>query len=177
MLRVVLAVVLSVALLGVAMPVVEDARAERTSHLVEGELSRLADRTVGLAGTEETGPGGVPRRVVTLSLPAGGFGAAPIDYVAIGGVPDCGTPRDTDHGDVVAYRLQGGDVRVRHVPVDLRVVTEGRVRDDEDPLLLRGDARVTLSLVDRRSGRTVLVERGPVGAPAAVVRSSGDRRA
>lgn len=177
MLRVVLAVVLSTALLGISMPVVEDARAERTSHLVEGELSRLAERAIGLETTEETGPGGAPRRVVSLSLPAEGLAAAPIDYAAIGGVPDCRAPRDTGHGDVIAYRLQGGDARVRHVPVDIRVVTEGRVRGDEDPLILRGDARVTLSLVDRRTGPTVLVRRGLTSAPGAVVRSRGGRRA
>lgn len=177
MLRVVLAVVLSVALLGVTMPVVEDARAERTSHLAEGELSRLAERTIGLATTEETGPGGAPRRVVTLSLPDGTFAAAPIDYVAIGGIPDCRPSRDTRYGDVVAYRLQGGVTRVRQVPVDLRVVTEGRVLDDEDPLLLRGDARVTLSLVNREAGPTVLVRRDTTSARASVVRTYGDRRA
>lgn len=177
MLRAVLAVVLSVALLGVATPVVEDARVQRSSHLVEGELSRVAERTIGLAATEETGPGAAPRRVVALSLPSGEFVTAPIDYVAIGGVPDCRTPRDTERSDVVAYKLRGADAHVRTVPVDLRVVTDGRVRDDEDPLVLRGDARVALSLADRDAGPTVLVRRGGAVTPATTGRQQGDRRA
>lgn len=181
MLRVVLAVVLSVALLGVAMPVVEDARAERTSSLAEGELARLAERATGLAATEEPGPGGDPRRIVDLSLPESGIAAAPIDFLAVGGVPversepgtrrtdspgdgsRCVAPPDTPHGDVVAYRLEGGDTHVRQVPVDVRVVTDGRVRDDGEPLVLRGDARLTLSLVDRDGESTVLVHRGDTG--------------
>lgn len=177
MLRVVLAVVLALALLGVARPVVDDARAERTGRLAEGELARVTERATGLAGSEETGPGGAPRRVVTLSVPDGGLAAAPIDFVAIGGVPVCGTSRDTPHGDVVAYRVQGGDTRVGHVPVDLRVVTDDRVRGDEDPLVLRGDARVSLSLVDSEGGRTVLVRRGGAGAPSVAVEATGGRRA
>lgn len=177
MIRVLLAVVLSVALLGVAMPVVEDARAERTSSSAEGELTRLSDRAVELATTEEAGPGGVPRRVIAVSLPEAGMAATPIDYVAIGGVPDCGMARDTDHGDVVAYRLQGGDVHARYVSVDLRIVTDGRVRDDGDPLILRGDARVSLSLVDDGADPTVLVRRDTGDSTTPVRRTEGDRRA
>lgn len=177
MLRVVLAVLFSVALFGVAVPVVEDARAERTGSVVEGELTRLGERAAGLESTEETGPAGSPRRVVSLSLPDGGVAAAPIDYVAIGGLPGCGSPRDTAYGDVVAYRTRGDEARVGHLPVDVRVVTGGRVRGDEDPLVLRGDATVTLTLVDRDGTRTVLVRRGTVAPALVAVREWGGRRA
>lgn len=173
MLRAVLAVVLAVALLGVAMPAVDEARADRTSHLAAGELSRLSERTTGLAATEEVGPDATARRVVSLSVPGAGFTTAPLEYVAVGGVPDCGRPRDTAEGDVVAYRLRGGAPQVRHVPVDLRVVTGGRVRGDEDPLVLRGDAHLTLSLVSRGGERTVLVRRGRTSEPVDPDRSRG----
>lgn len=177
MLRVVLAVLLAVALLGVAMPVVEDARADRTSTLAAGELSRLAERATGLAASGETGPDAASRRTVDLSLPAGGFATAPLAYAAVGGLPDCDAPGDTAAGDVVAYRLVGGDTRVRHVPVDVRVVEAGQVRDDDEPLVLRGDASLTLALVETGGTRTVLVGRTGTVEGAAVEPAAGGRGA
>lgn len=159
MLRVVLAVLLAVALLGAAMPVVEDARADRTSTLAAGELSRLAERATGLAAGGEAGPDAGSRRTVDLSLPDGGFATAPLAYAAVGGLPDCDAPGDTGAGDVVAYRLVGGEPRVRHVPVDVRVVEAGQARDDDEPLVLRGDASLTLALVEDEGPPTVLVGR------------------
>lgn len=164
MLRTVLAVLLAVALLAVAAPGIEQARADRTAALVEGELTRIAERATGLAA-EETGGAAPARRTVSLSLPDG-VAAAPVAYVAIGGVPGCGAARDTAHGDVVAYRLEGGEPMVRHLPVDLRVATDRTVDDDDEPLVLRGDARLRLTLDVRDGVRTVLVERAG-GQPTA----------
>jgi hypothetical protein len=158
-LRVVLAVVLAIALLAVALPAVERARTQRSADLAEGSLARVAERATGLAATDAATDGGAARRVVSVTVPAGGPGTAPVAYLAVGGAPDCATPRDASGGDVVAYRLRGGPTRVRHLAVDLRVRTGGRLRDDDDPLVLRDDARLVLSLVGTDGGSRVVVER------------------
>lgn len=173
MLRVVLAAAIAVALLGAAMPVIEDARADRSGQIASSTLTRLSERAAGLVATEETGPGPPARRVLSIGVPDRGFATAPLDYVAIGGVPDCNTSRDTARGDVVAYRVRGGAPRIGDVPVDLRVVDGGRVRDDEDPLVLRGDARLALSLVDRDGTPTVLVGRAGSDASGADAATGG----
>jgi hypothetical protein len=158
-LRVVLAVLLAAALLTAATPAVQGARERATADRATSSLSRVSERATGLAATDEVTPRGAAKRHLRLALPDGGFGHAPLEYLSIGGVPDCGTPRDTDAGDVVAYQVRGGEPRVVHVPVDLRVVTDGRVRDDDESLVLHGDASLTLALVDV-GGPTVLVGRG-----------------
>jgi hypothetical protein len=158
-LRVVLAVLLAVALVGVAVPAVERARAERAADLAEGSLARVAERATGLAAAEEATGGGAARRTLSVSVPSGGLATGAVDYLAVGGAPNCMTPEDTASGDVVVYRLAGGAVRVRYLPVDLRVVGDGQTGDD-DPLVLREDAVVTLSLVRDGDQRRVHVQRG-----------------
>lgn len=160
MLRVVLAGVLAAALLAAAMPTIDAARERATAEQAGSTLSRIHERAVGLVRTEEPTADGAARRHLSIALPDRGFARAPVAYLAIGGIPDCGTNHDTAAGDVVAYRVKGGPVRVAHVPVDMRVVTDGRVRDDEDPLVLRGDARLTMALVSRNGRPTVLVGLG-----------------
>jgi hypothetical protein len=178
-LRVVLAAVLAVALLAVALPAIERARTQRSADLAEGSLALVAERATGLAAADEPTGGGAARRVLAVTVPAGGLGTAPVAYLAVGGAPDCATPRDASGGDVVAYRLRGGPTRVRHLPVDLRVRTGGRLRDDDDPLVLREDARLVLSLVGTGGDSHVLVERdrqvtgGGSGAENPDARSSG----
>jgi hypothetical protein len=169
-LRVVLAVLLAAALLAAATPAVQGARERATADRATSSLSRVSERATGLVASAEATPRGAARRHLRLALPDGGFAHAPLEYLAIGGVPDCETPEDTDAGDVVAYRLRGGDPRVAHVPVDLRVVTDGRVRDDDESLVLRGDASLTLALVDD-DGPTVLVGRG--STPFETIREGG----
>lgn len=160
MLRVVLAALVAVALLGVAAPAVEDAREERSARLLAGELDALAAAAVDLSEREEAAPpNAAARRVRSVRVPGDGLAEAPVAYVAVGGLPDRDPARE-GRGDVLAYRLVGSDPRVRHVPVDLRVRgPDGTVRTDGTPLVLRGDARVTLSLVERDGGRVVLVRR------------------
>jgi len=161
MLRVVLAALLALALVAAAMPAVEAARERRAADGAESTLTRVVERATALAATEEATPGAAARRSLDLSAPDGGVATAAVDYLAVGGVPGCGSPRDTDGGDVVAYRLRDGHPRVAHLPVDLRVVAAGTLRDDDEPLVVRGDARLALALATVDGRRTVLVGRGP----------------
>lgn len=175
MLRTVLAVLLGVALLAAAAPVVEDARERRTADLAAAELSRVSERATGLAARDAATADGAARRVLRVSVPDGGPATAALDYAAVGGVPGCGSPRDTAAGDVVAYRLRGGDPQVATLPVDLRAVTDGRVRDDGTPLVVRGDARLTLTLVAADGATRVRVRR--TGAPRPPDADGGGRGA
>lgn len=165
MLRAVLAVTLAVALLGVAGPAIDDARTGSTERRIDGQLDALAASAETLRECEpavDPGERGA-RRVRSLSLPAASVTSAPVEYVAIGGIPEGRSDRDTTRTDVLAYAVEGGRQHVELVDVPIRVAVRGEdgwtIRGDGEPLVLRGDgtARVTLTLV-RLDGRpTVLV--------------------
>lgn len=161
MLREVLAVLLATALVVAAMPAVEAARERNAAGRAEASLTRVQEVATRLAATEEASPGGAARRTLSLSVPTGGFASSSVAYLAVGGLPDCETPRDTAGTDVIAYRLAGGPVRVASVPIDLRVVADGTLLADAEPLVVRGDARLTLALVAGDDGPTVVAGRGP----------------
>ncbi len=169
--RTVLAVVLAVALCSISYPAIEDARKTRAEHYAEGELTTLENAVIDLEDESAVSlgqPGA--RQIVALSLPPETATAADIEFVAIGGIPGERNPRRKDvHGDILAYRVEGGDTRVRHVPFDLRVATRepssnrGRwhIESDRTPLVVRDAKRanVALLLVKRRGKRVVLVTR------------------
>ena len=122
MLRVVLGVALAVALVAAATPALEDARTDRTERLAERELGRVGTAAESLAREEAPGA----RRTLTLSLPADSPTAAPVAYVALGGLPadvsavEESVVTDTAEGDVLAVRVAGGRRHVRRVGVDLK---------------------------------------------------------
>lgn len=161
MLRAVLAVALAVALAGVTLSALADARDERSARLVEGELNALEGAAVDLAETEEVAArDAAARRTLFVTVPGRGLAETRVEYVSIGGVPDAERVAGGERGDVLAYRLAGGDVRIRRVPVALRAVgPDGTVLPAGTPLVVRGDARLTLSLVEVDGDRAVLVER------------------
>lgn len=206
MIRAVLAVLLAVALLGVSFPVLEDARKERSSTLAESQLDAIEAAAVELVDSEEAvelddsgsitagDETSVPpdhyvasRRSLSVDVPNRGLTEAPVEYVAIGGVPPEVRPADDDAGDgvdagggvdvedgvdvgggddvddgggVLGYRVADGDVRIRHAPVVFRVVEpNGTIASSGTPLVLYGDAELTLWLVELDGDRVVLVRR------------------
>lgn len=162
MIRVVLAVVLATALVGVGMGALERARPERTGRLVDAEVDRLADAAADLQRSEPAVARRslAARRHLFLDVSDGGFVASPVDYVAIGGLPGRPVPGDDASGDVVAYRIAGGEPVVRRLPVDLRAAGPTGLLPDDQPLVLRGPADLTLSLLRRGGRRLVAVARG-----------------
>ena len=158
MLRAVLAVLLAAALVGVSMGALQDARQTRSDRLAAGEVGALRDAAVGLQQSAAPAPRAAvaARRVVDVAVPTGGFTEAPVAYVAVGGRPGKPVPGDDGGSDVVAYRLADGPPRTTRLPVDVRAAGRG---GDDTPLVLRGPARVALSLVERRDRPVVLVER------------------
>lgn len=168
--RVLTAAALAVALLSAVLPAVDAAREDRADSLVRGELDRL-ERAARSLETDDVVGKGVPgaRRTVELSIPRASWAAAPVAYVAVGGVPvveagsKTGTgaapPASDDAAEaVVAYRLRDGTPRT--VRVD-----DPRLRTPDGPVVLGpGRHRLVLSLTrvrgDGRPRTAVVVRRG-----------------
>jgi hypothetical protein len=166
--RLVLAVVLAVAMLAAATTALEDARRSRGQTLADGAASRIVGAAEDLVRSESsvaTWPDAA-RRVVEVTVPAGGLTETGTSYVAVGGVPGRGSPADTDRTDVVAYRLVGGEPRVHTLPVDVRVPSDRssgktdrvQLAPDDEPLVLRSSSTVRLGLLER-AGRPVVLAR------------------
>ncbi|MFC5367038.1 DUF7311 family protein [Salinirubrum litoreum] len=157
MIRAVLAVCLAVSLLGVALPAVENASSDHSARLADAELTRLRATLTDLAATDDALPADSPgaRRLVTLRIPTPDLTAAPVAYLAVGGVPDSDSrPGTGSTPDRLAYRLDGGQPRTITVPVDLRTA-------DRDPLVFRspGRHRLRCRLLADDAGVGVHVER------------------
>ena len=111
MIRVVLAVVLLVAVTGVALSAVETGRRDRTAARLDAGVERVERAARLLVDRDDPTAAGVPgaSRTVTLRLPARSLANAGVARVAL---------RGTD--DEVRYRLDGGRTRRHALPVDLR---------------------------------------------------------
>jgi hypothetical protein len=150
--RAVLAVAVATALLGVAIPALEDARSDRSARLVRGEVAAIERAADSLLAADETAPSRGARRVVDVSLPEGSWSNADVDELGIRG--SAGTWRNRS---TVRYRVDGGSSR--SVEVDAPLYTPDGVVDVPGD----GTSRVVLELV-RVEGR-----------PAVAVRVSGPR--
>ncbi|MFB6301443.1 MAG: hypothetical protein ABEH78_01070 [Haloferacaceae archaeon] len=150
MIRVLLALLLTVALAGVAFQAIERGRIDRTATRLDAAADRLARAASLLVARDDPTASGVPgaRRVVRLDLPERSLAAAPVASFAVNGSD--GAP---EAGGWIRYRVAGArPTRVR-VPVDLRT--------PDGPLVYAGGGRrrFVLRLV-ADGGPTVVVERG-----------------
>lgn len=139
--RLVLAVVVAAALLGAAVPVVEDARHDLATTIADRSVQTLADAVDDLHRSSDPVPRGVPGpiRVVQVEVPADGtitVGAATTDPAI-----------DGPSGDVIAYRVSTNATGREPVDVDVRSVENGRVSPDDDALEIRETGRVVLRYV------------------------------
>jgi hypothetical protein len=162
--RVALAVVLAAALVAASLPAVEQARVRASDEAARHSAHAVADAARDLARESDPVPGTAgARRTVALDFPRRSLARAEVAYLVVGGRPDGSAPRDTADGDVIAYRVRGGPVRSVRVPIDLRVVRNGSVQPDHVPLVVRGDARLTLRLGLRDGHPVVVVSPGSTG--------------
>lgn len=163
MIRTVLAVVLSAALLAAAQPAVDDAAADRSEAQIRSDLESLDAAATDLARGEEVAPvGPSARRSVTVDLPHPGVGAARVRRVVVS--PSNRTYR---------FRVAGRPTEV--VQGTVPVVTESG-----EPLVLRGAGTHRLVLSLRRDGaeRRVVARRArATGAPAPSDRRREGQRA
>lgn len=151
MIRVLLAAVLSVAVLGASLPAVADARADRTATALDADADRLAAAGTALAYDSDPtrDPSVAPARAVTFSLPTPTWTSAGAEFVAAGGVPG-----GSGNRSVVTYRVGDRETTRRlSLPVPLRT--------PDGPVVLRGrgDRSVTLSLRATPDGPVVAVSR------------------
>ncbi|MFB6168633.1 MAG: ABC transporter [Haloferacaceae archaeon] len=151
MIRVALAVVLLVAVAGVAFSAVDAGRHDRTAARLDAGVERVERAARLLVDRDDPTATGVPgaRRVVSLRLPARSLANAGVARVALRG-----------GDDEVRYRLDGGRARRHALPVDLRT--------PDGPVVLHtaGRHRLRLGLVGTPAG--VRVARAGPGGEARV---------
>lgn len=152
--RVLLAVLVTAALVAAAAPAVHDAKQAVAASRTHRATERLHDAVMDIALTSDPVPRGVPgaTRVVRVDPSEAGDDAA----IVVGGGP--GTePIDGNRSDAVTGIGPSGSVRRSRVPVDVRVVVDGRVRPDDRGWEIRGSRRVVLRyvLLDGRPTVTV----------------------
>ncbi|MFB6105491.1 MAG: hypothetical protein ABEJ70_00820 [Halobacteriaceae archaeon] len=158
--RVVLTVVFALALVGAALPAVQDARHDAAARAGDRQVDALEDAVGGLVRSSDAVGPGLPAatRRVRLRVPARDAGSVGVAAVSVGGLPNDTAPGDGPRRDVVAVRVRGRPVRVVHVDADLRM---GDVdAPDARPLVCRADCAVTLRYVRGPDHRVVVVERG-----------------
>jgi len=83
MIRVVLAVVLTTALLGASLPAIDEARRDHTETTVGTELRAIERVATDLLNTDDPTEDGA-RRVIEIRLPARSWSDAGVDAVTIG---------------------------------------------------------------------------------------------
>ena len=153
MIRAVLAVSLSAALVAAVAPAIEDARAARTERLVERDLDRIERAAASLVHEDEPGA----RRTLTVSLPSESPTAAGVEFVAIGGLPADRVGADSADSNVLAYRITDGRRHVSRISTDVRTVGPEADHDDGAPLVLSGGETYRLVLrLDRREGASTV---------------------
>jgi len=147
MLRVVVAVALAVALLGVAMPVVETARVEHADARVGAELDELIATATLLEERNDPAPPGVDgaRRTVVLSFPGPSWATASVDSLVVPG------PADQQPPGTITWRVAGGHESTRYASVPLVGPPGGFV------LKRGGRQEVVLELASRDGRQVVLV--------------------
>jgi len=85
MMRHIVAVLMTLALISVSMPVIDDVAADRSQKALETELAKIQDSAEALSNDEEQARGNTnnPQRIVTLEFPEKSFTTRPVETVRI----------------------------------------------------------------------------------------------
>jgi len=162
-LRVVVVVVLTTALLGVTMTGLETAQRDRSSAVVARDVDRVVtvieDVAAREAAVDPDEQGG--RRLVTLRIPPRDWAHARVRSISIG-VPTDRPPAQSGDaqstgGSAIVWQISGG-VERRHTLPGIRVASgnsPGQPLRLEEP----GVHRLAVSLIDWRGNRTVILHR------------------
>lgn len=153
MIRYVLAVLLTVAIVGMAMPVVNDAAVDGSEGQVRAEIAAIEDAAVSLAENEVVPPEGVEResarRVVEVRFPGKSLTSRAVRFVRI-------EPNYEAGFSTVTYAV--GDRPTKTTRIDALLVDS-----ENESLRLGGSERRTLELRlerDEADNRVVVVRRG-----------------
>lgn len=145
--RTVLTVAVAAALLGASLPVIAEARADRTEAGLESAATRVTDVAADLVATEDPVPAGErgASRTVSVTLPQAGPVTARATYLSIGGGPNVSAP------STIGYRAAGRPPR--------RLQTAFRFVTGSTPLVLAPGRHVLrLTVVDLPTGVGVRVD-------------------
>lgn len=141
MIRYVVAIILTVALVGVGLAGVDYAATANSDQAVTGGVTELEDAATSLLQDDELPPEGHlgPKRWVTIEMPDRSLTEKPVEHFEI---------RRIDDHSVVRYRIGSGPAKTRTMNVPITNVTGGDVvelgggrdhelrlslvRDDED---------------------------------------------
>lgn len=147
MIRAVLAVVLSVALVGASLPAIEDVRRERATADVERQVDRLETAARTLLRTEDATRGPGARRTMTVVLPERTWSRASISSLHV-------RELQRARGLAISWQVAGAGNRSRLVAgLPLALASNGSVR-------LGGPGRHrTVLALQRRDGRRVVTIR------------------
>ncbi|QCS41611.1 hypothetical protein [Natrinema versiforme] len=150
MIRYVVAIVLTVALVVLAVPAIERGASMNSQRQVDASIAAIDDAATSLAESEELSPDGHPdpRRVVDVTLPRGSLTTESVDHFEI-------TPRENGSYSAVRYVLEDGTTRetvigepiVRNDPADNESVELGGT----------GGVRLALTLQADDNGDPVVV--------------------
>lgn len=148
MIRAVLAVILTVALIGVSLPAIDDARHDHADSIVRGEVDQFEQAATNLLDEDDPTAGEAgARRFVTLSVPTRSWTDARVDTVAIAASPN-------GSGGKVSWTFDRGTEQVRWLP-DVPIRTPAG-----DALVLEsaGNHQLVLSLDGTRERPVVTVQ-------------------
>ncbi|MBX0288078.1 DUF7311 family protein [Haloarcula salinisoli] len=97
MMRHVVAVLMTIALVSVSLPVIDDVAADRSQQTLETELSQIRNSAESLSHEEENARANTsnPRRIVELDFPDASFTTKPVETARITPNHDAGTTRIT----------------------------------------------------------------------------------
>lgn len=150
-LRVVLSVLLSTALVGVSLPAIDQAALEATDTRVQADLRQFQSAVQTLPQqTDPVGPDdALIHQTITLTLPEKSWTSAPLEYVQI---------EPTRTGGILRWQVNGGHehtIFVEKVPIQTPESATGI------HLTKPGTHRLSLTLVERNEERVVVLRRLP----------------
>ena len=145
MVRLVLAAVVTGALLAVSTPAISAAGVERTDATLERQLGALSDRLEHLVAADDPGQGASARVVATLRLPGRSLTSAGVERVAF---------REREGVGVVTWQVGAGH-RGRHLLVDAPLHPVGGALT----LAAAGTHRLAFELTGRDGAPVVTVRR------------------
>ncbi|MFC7141672.1 hypothetical protein ACFQMA_17770 [Halosimplex aquaticum] len=110
MIRVVLAVILTVVLLGISLPAIDHAAGVNSDRRVESIASQFEQAAVELNESEDLPPKGVrgPQRIVEVQFPTPSLTATAVQNFTV-------ARRDGQMHSVLIYRVGGRPERVHHI--------------------------------------------------------------
>lgn len=115
MIRLLLAVAVSAALLSASLPAIAEVRTDRTTADMERFGSRLVEASESLLASDDADAGA--RRVVALHVPAGSLTRAGVDRLTVACRPDCVLRYRLDDGRTGRHRLETAPLATPDGPV------------------------------------------------------------